>query len=98
MELPDSVVKQIEAMVQSFLPYESGYEAQTPQSNLIESLFKAIATPNPQLRQWSGFVMYLMKQVDTHPSKQKEVDKIAGVAHHILLEYRNSDKGDVIKP
>ena len=93
MELPDSVVKQIEAMVQSFLPYESGYEAQTPQSNLIESLFKAIATPNPQLRQWSGFVMYLMKQVDTHPSKQKEVDNVADVAYHILTLHGCGDEG-----
>ena len=95
MDLPDSVVKQIEAMVHSFLPYESGYEAQTPQSNLIESLFKAIATPNPQLRQWSGFVMYLMKQVDTHPSKQKEVDNVADAAYDILHAY---GCGDVVKP
>jgi len=96
MELPESVVKQIENMVHSFLPYESGYEAKTPQSRLVEKLFKAVATPNPPLRQWSGFVMYLMKQIDNHPSKQVEVDNIAKSAHKILSSY--GYYGDVTEP
>ena len=95
MQLPDSAVKQIEGMVHSFLPYESDYEPKTPQSNLIEALFKAIATPNPQLRQWSGFVMYFMKQVDDQPDKQKDVDAVFDAAYLILSKYKNSG---VVKP
>jgi hypothetical protein len=87
MKLPDSAVKQIESMVHSFLPYESDYEPKTPQSSLIEELFKAVATPNPQLRQWAGFVMYFMKQVDDQPDKQKDVDSVAEIAHSILSRY-----------
>ena len=93
MKLPASAVAQIEAMVHSFLPYESDYEPKTPQSNLIEKLFKAIATPNPQLRQWSGFVMYFMKQVDDNPDKQKDVDTVADMAYHILTLHGCGDEG-----
>ncbi len=93
MKLPASAVAQIEAMVHSFLPYESDYKPKTPQSNLVKELFKAVATPNPQLRQWSGFVMYFMKQIDDHPDKQKDVDTVAEIAHSILTRYGYGEAG-----
>lgn len=93
MQLSDSAVKQIESMVHSFLPYEVDYVPKTPQSQLIEKLFTAIATPTPSLRQWSGFVMYFMKQVDNQPDKQKDVDAVFDAAYLILLKYKASEGG-----
>lgn len=94
MQLPASAVKQIENMVRGMLPYEVGYIPETPQSQLLGRLFEAIETPNPALHQWEGFIMYLMKQVDNHPKKQKDVDEIAGAAYDIMTEY---GYGDVVR-
>lgn len=87
MKLPDSAVKQIEKMVHSFLPYEVDYMSETSEAKLVEELYTAIATASPQLRQWSGFVMFILKQIDTHPEKQKDVRDVAASAHRILESY-----------
>lgn len=95
MRLPASAVSQIESMVHSFLPYEVGYEPKTPQSSLIEELYSTVAASSIQLRQWAGFVMYLMKQIDENPDKQKDVDTIAEAAHGILSRYGYDKVGKI---
>lgn len=91
VKLPKAAVEQIETMVRSMLPYEDGYVPKTAQSRLINELYTAVATPNPPLQKWSGFVMYLMKQIDSQPSKQKEVDCIAETMYDVLTQYGYGD-------
>lgn len=87
MKLPKAAVEQIETMVRSMLPYEDGYAPKTAQSRLVNEFYTSVATSNLPLQKWEGFIMYLMKQIDNQPSKQKEVDHIAETMHDVLTQY-----------
>ena len=87
MKIPEGQMKQIMAMIQGMMPFDYDHNPETKEAVAISKIFESLKQHKPELEDWSGFLGYLIADIDTKPDAQTAVQNILNDISDVLEEY-----------
>lgn len=87
MKIPAGQMKQIMAMIQGMMPFDYDHQPETKEAIAISKIFESLKQHKPELEDWSGFLGYLIADIDKKTQSQIAVQNILHDISDVLDEY-----------